>query len=244
MALMCLSFERGENASVKLAPREHAIHIRPWREAWRNWIPFETTLTVAAQEERQFTIRCAPGGFFRKNTIELHARQWRDQIRSGNRSVSAPDINWSNYKFQVFETSLIQEEAGQTSFVGDNTGSPVALTRATRVENELTRTIVIGGSSTETKGIAAGLQVGWIAVKAKIESMVTTQYSIQQDERRQISHEVVISVPPRSRVEVIVSWKRVWQNGFVRITDRDRLATDVPFRFVDNLDFDRHYLSN
>jgi hypothetical protein len=234
---------RGKSKSVRLAPGEHRIHLRSSAGNWSSWVPLEETLRFAPGEELEFTICCVAGGFIKKPLIAMQRRLWRDQIRHGKQPVARQGVDWSRHSFQVFETGLVQEPAGQTSFVEDNTGSSVSSSRITRVENEWTRTIVIGGGSTTTNGISAQLNVGWVSVEAKTENAVTSQYSIEQGERRQVSQEVQLHVPAWSRVDVRVSWKLVWQTGFVRITDPNGAITDVPFRFVHSMDFDRYSVS-
>jgi hypothetical protein len=235
---------KGKHTSARLAPGEHLVHVRPRAGSWRSWQPHEQSITISCAEEREFTIRCQTGGFFKKNTINMHERPWRFQVRTGRPPSGKPAVDWSRHTFQVFETGLVQEPAGQTSFVEDNSASSLSSSRSTRVENEWTRTIVIGGGATATKGVSAGLRVGWASVEASVENAVTSQYAIEQGERRQVSQEVSVQVPARSRVEVLVSWRLTWQTGFVRITDPKGTTTDVPFKFVHSLDFDRYSVSS
>jgi len=44
------------------------------------------------------------------------------------------------------------------------------------------------------------------------------------------AREFTFEVPPRTKRDVSVIYRRVWQNGFARVTSGEDVAIEIPFR--------------
>jgi len=236
------SLEAGDAKSVRLSPGSHSMHVRAWYWAMRSVGTAEWDFNVVAGEEIEVMLRCVRH-FLIKDEIRIRQLAWRGKVLEDRHPVRAgrtPD--WSQYQFEVFETRFNVEPAGERHFVEDNTYSDVSSTRVLRVENEWSRTVILGGESTVTRGVTLQIGVSWLNIQPKLESTITHLYSIEQGERHQVSEEVQVEVPARTRLEVVVSWRTVWREGLVRITGPGG-AVDVPFKFVNSMEFDRYTTS-
>jgi hypothetical protein len=238
-----ISLETGHEGAAWLAPGEHHLHVRAWSGAVSSWEPFEKDFLSEPSAHQDFAIRCTRGRWFQKNRIGVFERTWCDRLRAPQ-AVAGPKngIDWTEYSFEVIEHGLEEEPAGETSYIEDNLHSSISSTRTITVENEWTRTLIFGRDQTHTQGISATIGVSVLSLEARLETAVTSHYSIQQGERQTFSQEVQERIPAHTRLKVIVDWKYVWQNGVVRISGQDK-TIDVPFRLVQSLGFDRRSLT-
>jgi hypothetical protein len=237
--------EKGHYATIRLAPGEHRLHLRAWELAWRSIGTAEMEIEVEPNEIRELTVRVEQK-FLQKDVIHFFPHAWRNKVRDGARPPDIPGtIDWSRYRLEIVETGLMEEPAGPTSHVEDNTDSDLPIWRQTKVANEWSQDIVLGGEVGYTKGVSARLGVSWLSVEAKLEKNIKRQYAIQQGQRQLVAHEVQIQIPARSRVQVTVNWKRIWRQGLIRIHDATNgTMAEIPFRVLHSMDFDRHSISS
>jgi hypothetical protein len=234
------SLAKGESGEIWLVPGQH--HVRLWSPGtWTNWDFDEETHDYPPASHQDFVVRCASSWF--KNDITLASRTWCDRfatLRALERGESIEALD--KFAWEIVEGPLLVEPTGETFYVEDNSGSSVSSLRVHKVENEWTRTVIVGSDFTQTKGVALQIGVSLLALEAKLESAVTSRFSVKQGERRLIAQEVQVQVPAYSRLEVRVAWKMIWQTGVIRVTGR-RKTIEIPFRFAHSQEFDRHTVS-
>src|SRR6266516_6830999 len=178
--------KKAQYATVKVAPGTHLIHLRAWELTLDNVGTTELEIELDPGEIREFTIRVEKK--FWKDKINLFPRAWRNKIRHGNAPPDIPGtIDWSLYRFEITETGLTEEPAGQTSQTEDNMSSDIPVLRQTRVEQEWSQDIIVGGEVGYTTGISTRLAVSWLSVEAKLEKSIKRQYTIQQGQRQLVS---------------------------------------------------------
>lgn len=234
----CAKLRKGGDRTLRVAPGEHRVKVRGAGGA----IPAATMVQAGPREDVDLVLWCHKKNSFwdfPKSVVNIARRPWRGLVRGDGPTPSERTVDWARYRIEILDTKLTTEPAGQTEHVEDNSRSDGSSVRRSTVENEYVQTIVIGADTTETRGFAATLGVGWLTVAAKVENAVTSRWSIEQGRHQKVKEEVELYVPARTRITVVVHWKIIWQHGHARISGPAG-SVDVPFRFIHSLNFDRY----
>ncbi|HEV2635427.1 MAG TPA: hypothetical protein VGX23_09800 [Actinocrinis sp.] len=136
------------------------------------------------------------------------------------------------------ETDQVEEPLGQEVRVIDNRQSNTGVTRSVKASREWTRNLTVGTEQTRTLGAEIGVEK-WLSVKGKIESELQRNYSMETSTKHLFEESLTISAPPRTTIRLVLHWKRIWQNGVVRLSHYDGTVTEVPYKFVVNITFDQ-----
>jgi hypothetical protein len=117
----------------------------------------------------------------------------------------------------------------------DNGKSGSTLTRQFTATREWRRTVTIG--SVKTVSGSAGIDS--VGLKASVEAAIRESYNEETEIKHVFSETTTISVPPRTSIRMVLSWKALVRSGIVRITDPDGSVYDVPYRVVTGVTFDQ-----
>jgi hypothetical protein len=141
--------------------------------------------------------------------------------------------------FEVINVGDEEDPLGDEVRLIDNGGSASTLTRQITATREWRRSVTIG--SVKTVSGSAGVTVGFdgVGLKASIEATLQESYSDETETKQVFSETITISVPPRTKTRVVLSWKALVRSGIVRVTDTDGSVHDVPYRVVTGVTFDQ-----
>jgi hypothetical protein len=140
---------------------------------------------------------------------------------------------------EYVETDQTEEPLGQEVRVIDNRQSSTGVTRSVKASREWTTNLTVGTENTRTLGGEMGVEKRWLTIKGKIESELQHNYSMEVGSRHLFEESLTISAPPRTSIRLVLHWKRIWQNGVVRLSHYDGAITEVPYKFVVNVTFDQ-----
>jgi hypothetical protein len=140
---------------------------------------------------------------------------------------------------EYVETDQTEEPLGQEVRVIDNHQSNTGVTRSVKASREWSTNLTVGTENTRTLSGEAGVEKKWLTIKGKIESEIQRNYSMETGSKHLFEESLTITAPPRTTIRLVLHWKRIWQNGIVRLANYDGTITEVPYKFVVNVTFDQ-----
>jgi hypothetical protein len=160
---------------------------------------------------------------------------------AGNSAVS-PTQRVGSRNITVVETGRAEESMGDERRTIDNSG-PAQSTRRIKVTKRWLRKYEVSGEETKSKKGGASLpKVLIVELSGEAEKAVKRTYALSEEEEQTFEEELELSVPPHTVVTLVLSWKRVWQEGHVEIVEDDGSAHLVPFKIVAGVTFDQQAL--
>lgn len=130
----------------------------------------------------------------------------------------------------VIETNRTEERIGDESRrIENNTSATVQ--RTIRASREWTRQVQLGQA--EGSHIAIGTKAAGLT--SLVQKTIQKHYDVTVGEVQRFDEEISISVPVNTSIEVILRWKRIWQNGYLGPGIRHEA---IPFKFCVGLTFD------
>jgi hypothetical protein len=141
------------------------------------------------------------------------------------------------------ELELEEEPRGTESRLIDNSSSPVSVTRQILVKREWTRKyeLDLGNKLTVSGEGSIGTEL-LARCKLKAEDEIKLKYSIIKEEKESFEEEISVEVPPRTKVRLIIKWKRLWQTGTVSFCLPLGKSLSVPYRVAKGITFDQRIL--
>ena len=138
------------------------------------------------------------------------------------------------------ETGQVEEPLGQEVRVIDNRQSSTGVTRSVKATREWSRSLTVGTEQTRSTELEAEAKFAkWLAIKGKIENELQRNYSMETSSKHVFEESLTISAPPRTTIRLVLHWKRIWQEGVVRLSHYDGTISEVPYKFVVNITFDQ-----
>lgn len=138
------------------------------------------------------------------------------------------------------ETGQVEEPLGQEVRVIDNRQSGTGVTRSVKASREWSRSLTLGTEQTRSAELEAGAKfTKWLSIKGKIEAELQRNYSMETSSKHVFEESLTISAPPRTTIRLVLHWKRIWQEGVVRLSHYDGTISEVPYKFVVNITFDQ-----
>lgn len=129
----------------------------------------------------------------------------------------------------VMETSRVEEAIGQETRSIDS--GPASAVRRIKATRRWTRHIELDDGHMKTGG------VGVAGFKFSAETILRRRYG---EETEQIfEEEIELSIPAYTRLELVLHWKRIWQEGVVVGVDTAGATIQIPFRAAVSLTFDQ-----
>jgi hypothetical protein len=155
------------------------------------------------------------------------------------RSVSPPAG-----PFQVLGISnakrIYEDDGDEPKFV-DNLKSDVPFKRTIRASRRWTQTVQLQTQSARESGTSGGLGLSAIftaELRKTLLHTLSSSYSASSQMERVFEDTFEVDVPPRTRMQIMLHWKRVVQIGKLRIRSSDGRVIYVPFRVVIDLSVD------
>jgi hypothetical protein len=144
----------------------------------------------------------------------------------------------------MLETERVEEFLGSEQRLIDNSNSATNLTRKFTISKEWAQSYTIEDENTTTGGGegSVGLQffnLNLGSIKLTAQNSIKEKYSISESSKQIYGEEIVIQIPPHTKLRVFFQWKRLWQHGIVKFKDVDGFEFSLPFRVVIGVTFDQ-----
>jgi hypothetical protein len=78
-----------------------------------------------------------------------------------------------------------------------------------------------------------------VTIKTEALASLRERYSIAVEEEQIFQEEIDVTVPPGSAVQIVLHWKRIWQEGNVILSFPNGGSLQLPFRLVAGMTFDQ-----
>jgi hypothetical protein len=112
------------------------------------------------------------------------------------------------------ETARTDEPIGSdVNFLENKTRASV--TRTMRVSREWTRQIALSVMEESSTSTEAKITPRAVAITSQVKESVQKSCQITIGEVQKVDEELKIDIPPNTSLKVTVSWKRIWQNGYL-----------------------------
>jgi hypothetical protein len=141
----------------------------------------------------------------------------------------------------VSKTKRVYEDDGDEPKYVDNLKSDVPFKRTIRASRRWTQTVQIQAQSARESGTSGSIGLSTIftaELRKTLLKTLSSSYSVSSEVERVFEDTFEVEVPPRTRMHILLHWKRVVQTGQLRIRSSDRRVIEVPFRIVIDLAVD------
>jgi hypothetical protein len=140
---------------------------------------------------------------------------------------------------RVTETCRVEEAIGQEVRRIDNSG-PASAVRRLKATRRWTRHVEFDDDRTNTSSRGVNVNPTFFAgFKASAETTLRSHFGGSDEVEQIFEEEIELSIPPCTAVELVMHWKRIWQEGTVIGIDAGGITIQLPFRAVVGLTFDQ-----
>ena len=154
-------------------------------------------------------------------------------------SGHVPDLPIADDDIEIIETGRIEEPYYEDERVLDNRGGTTPATQTVSVSEQWTQTIQFEHERTITGTDGVGINVAqFISIEAKAENALRRNYSISESRQQTYTGQISTEVPARTRRHLVLSYRRIWQEGLVRVPTPSGNDVEIPFRIALNLTLD------
>jgi hypothetical protein len=185
-------------------------------------------------------------GAFRSSPEELAAllnEHKQRSLTSAAKTEVAQD--GSAQRFEFLEKEKIEKPLNEERRVIDNSQSSAEVRRTITLSKEWSQTITIdNATTTSVKAEASGKVWGIVDLKLEAERRIREKYSTSTETKQRVSDEVVITVPAKTKIEVVFAWKQVWQSGIIRAHAPDGSILELPYSFCLEPTFDQRQVES
>jgi ssDNA-binding Zn-finger/Zn-ribbon topoisomerase 1 len=144
----------------------------------------------------------------------------------------------------IIETHRSEEILGTEQRLIDNSQSTSKTTRKFTVSREWSKSYSIQYENTQVNGTELNLglkfpEIEVASIKVTSQETLKKQYSISEGTKENYTEEVQVEVLESIKLNLIFRWKRIWQNGFIKLRSQDNTELNVPFKVVVGMTFDQ-----
>jgi hypothetical protein len=158
----------------------------------------------------------------------------RQEVQHGQGVTSNPQI------LDIVETTRSQLGLGRDERTVDNALSDTTVTRSIKLTKRWTQSCTVEIEKSRVTGQSGELTIPELAtLKSNMEQTLRSQYASSTEEEQIFEEVVTLEVPPRSSLHFAMEWKRIIQNGYVRVQDSAGQTIEVPFAMAVGLTFDQ-----
>ena len=144
---------------------------------------------------------------------------------------------------KVVEGSRFEVALGDETRTVDNSRSDSSTTRVVRLSREWSRTCTVDVEHATTGRGSAGLGLHVLNLKVEAEHTLRKTYSTSSEERETFEEEVTLNIGPRTRSEIVFSWKEIRQEGVVQLAG-EGIDVRFPYEAVVGLTFDQRQIDS
>ncbi len=191
-------------------------------------------------EQRWAVFSESQPGMVRQKTKIMTVQSNTPEKLTGKKHSTASGIASST----ILETERVEEFLGSEQRLIDNSNSSTNLTRKFTITKEWSQSYTIEYENATTRGGEGGVGLQLFNLnlgnlKLTTQSNLKEKYSISESSKQTYGEEIVIQIPPYTKLRVFFQWKRLWQHGLIRFNDRNGAEFEVPFRVVVGVTFDQ-----
>ncbi|NOS89527.1 MAG: hypothetical protein HOP34_13485 [Methylococcaceae bacterium] len=142
-------------------------------------------------------------------------------------------------QLHVTETDRVEESLGTDQRLIDNSMSSVSIKRKFTVSKQWTKTYAIDYEKVRAESSGFTLGIDETSFKAGIEESIRKQFSISEEINEVYAEEVEIEVPGFTKLMMLFHWKRIWQCGYIQLSNLHGEDVHLPFRVAVGVTFDQ-----
>ena len=142
--------------------------------------------------------------------------------------------------FVLIDTDRTEEFLGNESRQVDNSKSAAEMTRRFTIGREWAQSYVVDYERIQNR--REGLQLGspqFATLTLAAENALKERYSITTETKQSYSEEISVNVPPKTKLNIVFHWKRIWQHGLLQTSDLNGRAIEIPFKVAVGVTFDQ-----
>jgi hypothetical protein len=159
----------------------------------------------------------------------------RGRLRDGTSPLAgAPKV------LEVVETARSEQPLGSEDRDIDNSQSDTTVTRSFKATKRWAQSCQVEFEKSRLSGQGGEVTIPNVAsLKGNVEETLRRQYSASSEEEQTFEEEVTVTVPPRTALHLVMDWKRIVQEGYVRLEHGDGRIVEVPFQVAVGVTFDQ-----
>jgi hypothetical protein len=143
----------------------------------------------------------------------------------------------------VVETARSAQSLGNDERRVDNSDSDTTVTRSIKATKRWRQSCTLEIEKSRVNGQSVDLKLAdVVALKDSMEETLRRQYVSSTEEEQTFEEEVTLEVPPRTSLRFIMEWKRIIQEGYVRLRDPAGRTIEVPFAMAVGVTFDQRQI--
>ena len=158
--------------------------------------------------------------------------------KSNSSQVSQKPSKWQ--VVDIVLTEKTESYIGEDKRIIDNSKSEIGVTRRFTESRDWTQTYVVEYEKTRNKTYGGSYKVAeLINVQNSVSTILRSKYTSVEETKRTYTEDVTLQIPAYKKVGVIIQWKNIWQHGIVILRDQHNVEIEVPFKILDNVNFDQ-----
>jgi len=142
-------------------------------------------------------------------------------------------------RIELVETERTEQLMAEDRKVIDNSNGSQPVQRKITMTKEWTQTITIENEKAASLKGSAGGSLWGVEIKVEAEARIRERYSTSTETMKRYTDETTITVPAKTRTELIFAWKQVWQCGIIRVHAPDGSTVELPYRLALEPTFDQ-----
>lgn len=132
------------------------------------------------------------------------------------------------------------EEIGTTQSDFDNSGSSATSVETLRISNSTQFVLKFDTArATLRSGKSSVSLLDFAKIEGQLQSTLRTEYSLSEKTALTVERTSQINIPAQAHVRVLLSWKRIWQDGVIVVRARSGVDVLVPYSVTVDLIFDK-----
>jgi hypothetical protein len=141
-------------------------------------------------------------------------------------------------RIDVVEATRVEQPLGSEERTIDNSHADSAVTRTLRATRRWTQTWQLDFEKSRNTGKDIGVNLAQLAsFRGNMDRTLRERYSTSASLEQAFEEEVTLTIPPRTALCLILNWKTIVQEGYLRVHDAD--GAEVPFAIAVGLTFDQ-----
>lgn len=179
-------------------------------------------------------------GFRRDVVLECHDCTHRWNMYSKSNPIRPNKLEFVS----IIETHRSEEILGIDQRIIDNSKSTSKTTRKFTVSREWSKSYSIQHENTQVNGTELNLgvklpEIEIANIKLTSQETLKSQYSISEGKKETYTEEVQVEVSGYKKLNVIFTWKGIWQHGVIKFRHQDNTEFYVPFKVAVEVTFDQ-----
>ncbi|MBG0567386.1 hypothetical protein [Actinoplanes aureus] len=168
-------------------------------------------------------------------SLKKELQEFLLSLQGGNNPVGTADPR----VLDIVETGRVERPVGTDTRKIDNSGSGSDVTRNIKASRRWTQSCGVEMESLRTRSGGVDFSVAdFLSLKGSLETQVRKLYSISTEQEQTFEEEIGVTVPPHTALVVVMEWKRIAQQGRIRLTVPQRGIVELPFEIDLGITFD------